>query len=232
MSKNIEKKPAYLCKSQVKKLGFSEKMIKELLPEPEERPNPHYRKAAPMKVWTTEVIQTVMRTSEYEEAHQAYAVRSAAARKPYERKCEETQELLQELVEGIRVKVIPLDELEKRAVRHRQRWYDANRPYEDFNAEEAGDRTRNRWMVNCIRHELTSYEVMLRRMQGRSGSEGAYCRIFAAVLDAIADAYPTFREECERQKSMKETEWSMCEDYFNERAEREQSLLDTVREGV
>lgn len=232
MSMHIEKKPAYLCKSQVKKLGFSEKMVKELLPEPEERPNPHYRKAAPMKVWPTEVIQTVMRTSEYEEAHQAYAVRSAAARKPYERKCEETQELLQELVEGIRVKVIPLDELEKRAVRHRQRWHDANRPYEDFNAEEAGDRTRNRWMVNYLRHKLTPYEAQLRRVQGRSGNEGAYYRIFAAVLDAIADAYPTLREECERQKSKKDREWSMCEDYFNERAEWEQSLLDTVREGV
>ena len=38
-------------KTDVKNLGFSEKMISVLLPEPKKVPNPNYKKAAPMQLW-------------------------------------------------------------------------------------------------------------------------------------------------------------------------------------
>ena len=39
----------FITKSAIMEMGFTKSMIEKLLPEPTEKPNPYYKKAAPMK---------------------------------------------------------------------------------------------------------------------------------------------------------------------------------------
>ena len=54
---------------------------------------------------------------------------------------------------------------------------------------------KERWAVNYIRHTLTDYDTTLPTLPDQ------YHKQYKLnVLDAIADTYPQFRRECERQK--------------------------------
>lgn len=55
--------------------------------------------------------------------------------------------------------------------------------------------------VNFLRHELTTYEEELRRMQGFSEEKAAHDILKSRILDAIAKAYPWIRKECAMQKN-------------------------------
>ena len=48
--------------------GLSKNLIIKYLPKPEYRKNPHYRNAAPMKIWTQSQIETALRNPELKEA--------------------------------------------------------------------------------------------------------------------------------------------------------------------
>ena len=65
----------------------------------------------------------------------------------------------------------------------------------------AGDRRR---IVNFIRHELTIYDSALDKTVGRVGRYDATSVIRQRVFDAIAEAYPDFADECERQLDERE----------------------------
>ena len=51
-----------LAKSKVKELGFSDKLIDELLPEPVLRPNPHHVSGPPMSLWKEADVEQAMET--------------------------------------------------------------------------------------------------------------------------------------------------------------------------
>jgi hypothetical protein len=51
-------KKEYLVKSKLLERGWTNSLINKFLPEPDEiKKNPHYRKAAPMKLYLLEKIQ-------------------------------------------------------------------------------------------------------------------------------------------------------------------------------
>lgn len=67
-------------------------------------------------------------------------------------------------------------------------------------AADGDEETIRRWIVNYIRHELTDYDYDLYHTKGRTGCHEQYGRYRDAVLDKIAEAYPNYAEECQRQK--------------------------------
>ena len=75
----------------------------------------------------------------------------------------------------------------------------AGRDAEAFDPLRAGKRTRDRWCVNYIRHCLfLEYDYVTSLF--RWDVPGAYYDFKAFVLDCIADVYPQYADECERQK--------------------------------
>ena len=65
-------------------------------------------------------------------------------------------------------------------------------PYPDL-VRSAGGRDAARVLVNHLRHAATPYERLLREYPRAHGV------LKRRTLDAIADAYPYLREECDRQ---------------------------------
>ena len=81
MDDEVEK----LTKTEVKELGFSDRLIEALLPEPELRDNPRYRYAgAPMKLWLKSDVDRAMETDKFKEHLKVREKRSLAARKAAE----------------------------------------------------------------------------------------------------------------------------------------------------
>ena len=94
------------------------------------------------------------------------------------------------------------------ALKAKQEWYQCHpcslngdwidEPYMK-NAYTANEETINRWIVNYIRHNLVSYDNFLGSIDGKVGSVEAYPEVKIAVLEKIANTYPKYKDECERQ---------------------------------
>lgn len=204
MSKSKDPQPRVpkLTQAGLKDLGWTKTMIETLLPEPELKDNPHYKCAAPMKLWTVEVVEAVMETPEYAAAAALAAKRKAAAKKADETKTANAVALAVSLAEKITVKVIPVESLRSRTLAAKQAWYDSH-DYYDFPREAYGadEATMARWMVNYIRHNLTEYDRTLYDHLNIRTQKGwlIYTEIKRATLEKIAQAYPTLADEANYQ---------------------------------
>lgn len=191
-----------LTQSALIEMGWTKSMIEKLLPEPELKCNPRYKSAAPMKLWTVEVVEAVMETPEYAAAAALAAKRKAAAKKADETKTANAIALAGDLSDKITIKVIPAPDLRSRTLAAKQAWYDSLDRYDySSDAYSADQSTVDRWMVNYIRHNLTEYDrtlydhIHIRTCKGWL----IYTTIKEATLHKIADAYPYLADECMRQ---------------------------------
>lgn len=194
-----------LCKD----LRFTDKLINEYLPAPMLRPNPHYKSGAPMRLWyedeVFEALNDPQLAAEIAAREKASEPRRKAAKKAVETKKAKTMRMVDIEIAAIRVReILPYKRLKRLAVRDRQDWYDYQEEirgrYEYRDADSAPEDTKRRWMVNYVRHNLTDYDETLWNMKGSTGIREAYQKYRDAVLDAIAEAYPSLADECSRQK--------------------------------
>ena len=115
---------------------------------------------------------------------------------------------VQLFIDSITIKVLSDEELKTKALKAKQEWYQCHpcslngdwidEPYMK-NAYTANEETINRWIVNYIRHNLVSYDNFLGSIDGKVGSVEAYPEVKIAVLEKIANTYPKYKDECERQ---------------------------------
>lgn len=195
-----------LAKSKVKELGFSDKLIDELLPEPVLRPNPHHVSGPPMSLWKEADVEQAMETEVFK-AHIAKRnamreKRQAAAKKAVETKRKNLLEHVRSIIPEIEVDDDWTEEELLEAGRQ------SKHDYEVFVLGHYGDtsflctdpRTLQRWGVNFVRHRLTRYEVELDDMAGKTGCSEAHNLYHDAVNQKIAETYPFLRKECRRQR--------------------------------
>lgn len=198
MDAEVEK----LTKTEVKELGFSDRLIDSLLPEPELRDNPLYRFAgAPMKLWRKDDVERAMETEEFKEHLKKRERRSQAARKAAETRRMKTMKHVEELITQIKVQDGWTEEEIRDAARQSHNaWEAAKGNYGDLSFMCADKPTVDRWMVNFVRHELTDYDSELYDMKGQTGAGEAHDLYHDAVLRAIAKTYPFLKKECNRQR--------------------------------
>jgi len=191
-----------ICKAELKKRGWTEKLIKTLLPEPIERKNPHYKKAAPMLLWDLETVTELEKTPLLIEATSKKEKRSESAKAASETRrinlCESS------LQYDFDVRQIPLQQLREETIKDKEEWY-AGQSWRDpvyghCDTLGADEDTKRRWEVNYIRHRLTSYNMACFSLGGLAGKDEAQYILKGKVLDQIAEVYPHLAEECERQK--------------------------------
>ena len=206
----MEKKEATVNKTKVKEMGFTDKMIAELLPEPEEKPNPYYSTAASQKIWKLEDVERAMETKRYSEMREQHEKRGPAALKAVETKRAKTKELFDGLIDEIEVEVVPIKKLRKEAIRDRRRWYDLH-GYDYDDPANAPERVIERWMVNHIRHWYTNYDADLYQGKGEVGIAEEYQRYRREVLNKIGEAYPQLAYECDMQANLSVGERQMLE---------------------
>lgn len=198
-----EKKLTY---STVKGMGFSDKLIRELLPEPELVDNPHYKCAAPMRLYFEADVLKAMQ----EEPFIAYQVkrrkRTESAKKAVKTKCENLKREMLTISDKIIVKRLDLQTLAQKTIKAKNDYYEYLGLWRNIYRTTYGAdaQTLDRWMVNYIRHNLTEYDEELDRLYGKTGRTEAYFLFFKAVMEKIATVYPELKEECENQIRDKE----------------------------
>lgn len=201
---NKEYVKEHYSKSEVLALGFSEKLITNLLPEPILKPNPKFKSAAPMKLWLITDVDEAMKTAEFNEYQEKAKKRREGAKKAVETKTAKLHEEVSTKIDAISVKKIDGNDLIARTLSEkadwfnyqnmlRNNWYDTPDPY------NADKQTQERWQVNYIRHNLTQYDESLYEMSGKVGCHSEYIRYKEAVLRKIGETYPKLKEECYRQ---------------------------------
>lgn len=195
------KKPK-ITLSTVKSYGFTDKLIRELLPEPELVVNPHYRSGPKMKLWDATVVESAMKTEIFMAEMEKRKKRCASAKKAVQTKTSKLQLQVDEFVKSVRISRIPLEKLRLAAIRDKQKWYDFNGIYDKF-AEDADDATVKRWMVNYIRHNMVEYDREIYDMKGKTGKSLLYFELHNGVLRRISEVYPELEDECLRQVKYK-----------------------------
>lgn len=159
------------------------------------RGNPHYRCAAPMKLYLREKVAALKTDAEAQKFFEGAARRRLSAQKAVETKLDKIQ------TECVKWK--PVIHKGKRSLEDVVR--SAIRAYNEFGREQGSNRspaTRKsdpeflaRITRNYIRHELTDYDEQLGRIAGRAGTSEAYEEILRPIVDdAVDEAFPGLNE--------------------------------------
>ena len=193
--------------SDLRKLrGWSERLIRELLGEPDElkrNPMSSSRRAgvgsayAPMKLYTAERVHAAEQDARYIAYQARRQKQSTASKATADRKAAELESWASSV--PIVVQRLSLNTVHKRSLESREAW-EASRGRFGFDGASVDDTTRERWAVNFVRHELTTYDDSLLQAYGKVGVDSAAAIIRDRVLSEIARVYPELAAECERQR--------------------------------
>lgn len=196
--------PAHVSLAGLKARGWTPALISTFLGAPDlVRDNPHYRSAAPMRLYALARVEAVEATDAYQQAVQATAARRLGARQAAQTK--RAQLLAAVAALEIRVPVYEQAALTRAACEHYNR-RQAEREWEDWTEPATPDSHPDflaRITVNYLRHALTAYEGELEAIYGKVGVREAYLAINRKLYAQIAAAYPTLAEECQRQLARK-----------------------------
>ena len=194
-----------ITKSTVKsKYNFTDKMIKELLPEPKLVKNPHYSSGPEMCLWDEDIVIEVTKTDKYNQMLEQKVKRKNGAQKAVVTKKNKLKEQIDLAIKHLNLPRKDINIIKKETIQAKEDWYDyiafEHNQYFKSNCKNVDKQTMKRWMVNYIRHNLLEYDEDIYDMHGKVGISGEYIRYKNAVLDKIAEVYPELQDECERQK--------------------------------
>ena len=199
--------PAHVSLAGLKARGWTPALITTFLGEPDLlRDNPHYRSAAPMRLYALARVEEVEATEAYRQAVAASASRRQGARQAAQTKRAQLLKAVEQL--QILVPVYAPAQLVAEACAH-YNWLKEERYWQEWSAPatpQSHPDFLRRIQVNFIRHALTSYETQLEEVYGKVGVREAYRQINAKVYAAIAAAYPALADECQRQLARKRQE--------------------------
>jgi len=187
----------YLSLSAVKARGWTDKLIKDFLGEPDKTAvNSHNRSGPPVKLYLISRVEESEASGEWIASHSKLARRRQGAQKAVDTKRTALMEAANRL--QMRVPSLGPDKLIKRAVNA----YNDRQDYRGgfrYASVQCDPEFLNRITVNFLRHECSSYERQLEQTYGKIGVRDAYGVINAKIYAAISAAYPELAGECERQ---------------------------------
>lgn len=188
-------------KAALKTRGWSEGLIVRLLGDPDrEARNPFYKSAAPMLLWEQGRVLEAEKREEFQEHLEKRKPSSERMKSKMEEKRQDLFQAIETMT--IEVKVKPIENIKEAAI---QNWIQRSMDRGHYEGKPNPDKqTLDRWSVNYIRHRLTKYDRHLEELAGKVGKQQGVLKIQRKVFDAIAEAYPVYRLECERQFARKQ----------------------------
>jgi hypothetical protein len=202
-----EEPPEYFYYSTLIKRGWTRSQIKSLLGQHDkEGKNPHYRSGPPSRLFLRTRVIEAEQANTFKSAQTDREKRSEAAVRAVETKRKKIQETFESL--SITLPRLSQEELVKHAVYNRNAhipdWKIEQEEtrlcrVEDLRPWSEADPFRDRICVNYLRHSATSYDRLLRMIEGRVGKDEARQILRRKVYTAIAEAYPYLKDEAERQ---------------------------------
>ena len=212
MSDTEQKKDKY-TKTELKELGFTEKLIQDLLLEPEYHKSP--RGAGRFYyLWRADDVKKAMLDERFIATQEKRKERSTRAQKVADKKRKKTMDKVNNIISDMTPpERIELDELKECAIQYKNDDFICQDRIADAN--NADEDTIKRWIVNYIRHEMTDYnfEVVSADMEKCVGRDEAFILFEKKVYENIALVYPELADECDRQLQRKidkrNREWGM-----------------------
>jgi len=202
-TKEKKEKEKLVCQSTIiKDYGIPKSMVEKLLPNPKLVRNPHYKCAAPMKLYPLSAVEGLLSIKDVQDAIEKHKRRSSAAKKAVQTKLDNVDLRADNAIKNIIVKTE--SDVEAHAIDAYNEWEtvkaNTSNHYEPNYITSTPSRAfLDRITVNYIRHELTEYDERLCEEKGKVGKASFYIKYKLGVLDAIAKAYPKYAAECERQ---------------------------------
>jgi hypothetical protein len=203
--KEMKKEPDHYSIAGLKMRGWTKSMVDKIAGEPDMIvPNPHYKSAAPMKLYSHDRIHAIEETDDFKDLLEKSIKRREAARKAANTR---KKNLLGD-VESLVVNVPVIDGIIEKAIESYNRHGNlialdlADRGMEywpDEATTDSSDGFLHRITVNYLRHECTVYDKKLGEIKGKTGIGIAYIRLKRKVLENISKIYPWLSVECERQ---------------------------------
>lgn len=192
---------------KLRERGWTLMLIDKYLCTPDKLVTNMRHKSGPrVKLYSLERVVAAEATPEFAQAQQAAAKRSEAGRKAAESKKKALLASIEEMSVEVVVLELPIllqksiDEYNFRLNSNNTR----NRDYAVPASVDSDPEFLERIQVNYIRHNLTRYDEKLMKVAGRIGVNDAVQLIRWKVYDAIADSYPDFFSECQRQLDRRE----------------------------
>ena len=187
----MEKKDNYFSASGLKYRGWTDALIKRFLSEHDkECPNPYYRHAAPMRLYSAERVERIEESQAFKEAVEKSSKRKESAKKAAVKAVETKKQKALEYAMTVEITIprMNIKKLYRRACEH----------YNEIHYEHGkwaypkycNTEFLSRISVNFLRHECSEYEEHLEELYGVTGKEVAYETIKRRVNEAIYNMYP------------------------------------------
>lgn len=194
--------PLHITESRLKSEHFfTDGLIAKWLGSPDlTADNPHYKKSAPMRLHRIGKILLLRGLPDVQadlgRVADQRSARSAGARAAAQRRQEEWISRF----EDVEVTYAFPETYEKVRRLTKSRPYERHPDQEPKFWEEVDESTRERWMVNMLRHEYTDYDHIL-ALDLPPGQAGRICyeAVKNRILRKIAETFPELRKEAENQ---------------------------------
>lgn len=198
----MNSKPKYLSITALRKRGWNDELINQLLGPPDKTAtNPNYRSGPLMKLYEEVRVLGAEESQQFQEKQRKFRERSIAAKSAAQTRKNTTLTLAKTI--KVELPQINLDTLKEEAIKN----------YNDIHCEKEGkhitefqlapweqeDQFRDRICVNYLRHVATIYDESLQGIKGRTGKEEARLIIFEVVTEQISETFPELANEAERQ---------------------------------
>lgn len=195
----MEKKQEHITPTGLKARGWSEAMIKQYLGEPDElKPNPYYKSAAPMRLYSLKRVEKVEKSKKFIEAKAAADRRKESAAKGVATKVEKAIQYANTV--KIKVPVVNYDTLVKHACRHYNDWHECDRngmtnlDFIPADPKHSDPEFLHRITINYLRHECTSYDDELEKLFGKTGVHEAHQILQRRINKEIRATYPQLND--------------------------------------
>ena len=190
MPLTMSKDCTYISLSSLKDRGWTESIIKKMGVEPDkEEVNPHYRCAAPMKLYDVRRIESIEATDEFRTLYNTAFKRRMAAKKAADTK----MQAMKDYVHSIEIKMPNLsrEQVFRQAVAHYNDLWNWRGRYDkhisDYRSLDI--ETLERITANMIRHSMTDYDGVLERNYGRVGVEYAHEYLKNKINQMVHNTY-------------------------------------------
>jgi len=184
----------WITKADLLQRGWSTHAIDTLLPPPLIARTPHRRSGNISQLWLLDIVEQQENSNTFRQ--DVDKKNKKANRTPFAKQ----RQYLSSLVERCQITIprLSYNRIRKATLASRQAFFSSHRKDTSI-LSNVPNAIMLRWQVNYIRHDLTCYDDICNQLIWHVGKDHAYRLLRNKVLNIIAQTYPKFREECERQ---------------------------------
>jgi hypothetical protein len=189
----------HIVKSEIiKTRNWTESLIKKHLGESDLlKTNPRYKSGSQMKLFLLERVLKVENSKEFQVDFEKSKRRRAGAIKMVKTKTDN-------LIDNINNLEVVVEKIDfYKLLNDTINQYNSRNIFSWINEKTLDNKTKNRLLVNYIRHHLTSYESFLDDINCQVGKLKAYKTLNRRIYDKIAEVYPLLKKECSNQLNIK-----------------------------